>query len=87
MKVNFENEIYQLVITDHARDRMVLRNISENEISLILSKGKKVLKNKKNHFWVYKNFSQRADNLICLSVSIESPYLIVITTLVNWRPV
>ncbi len=87
MKVTFEGDIYQVVITEHAKDRMLLRGVTENDVLSILNTGKKVNKNMSHKFWVYKKMSNRQDNLVCLSISLESPFLIVITTLVNWRPI
>lgn len=86
MKVKFNNEIYQLVITDHAQERMSTRRVSINDIVEILNNGKIIKKERPNCYWVYKKFQKRKDNLVCLSISIESPFLIVITTLINWRP-
>lgn len=86
MKVKFDGEIYQVVFTDHARERMTLRLISEDLVYFVLTKGKKIRKEKPNQFWIFKSIPKRQDNFICLSVSLENPFLIVITTLVNWRP-
>ncbi|HPI39398.1 MAG TPA: DUF4258 domain-containing protein [Pseudobdellovibrionaceae bacterium] len=87
MKVKFEGNVYQVVITEHAKDRMLLRGVTENDVLVILKSGKKVNKNMPHKFWIYKKMNRRSDNLICLSISLESPFLIVITTLVNWRPI
>jgi hypothetical protein len=86
MKVKFQGEVYQIVITDHAEVRMKQRGVSLEEISIIINSGKIINKEIPNKYWVYKRFLNRTDNLICLSISIENPYLIVISTLVNWRP-
>jgi hypothetical protein len=37
-------------------------------------------------FWVFKDLPGRKDNVISVSIAIEKPHLIVITTMVNWRP-
>jgi hypothetical protein len=86
MKVRFREEFYQLVVTDHAKERMLSRGITEEALGDILKTGSVKLRDKPNHFWVYKMLRDRKDNFICLSVSLEAPFLIVITTLVNWRP-
>ena len=86
MKVRFQDQFYQLVLTDHAEERMKNRNIANELVVEILQSGIVKPKDKPNHFWVYKTIRGRKDNLICLSVLIEDPFLIVITTLINWRP-
>lgn len=86
MKVEFRGEVYQLVVTDHAQARMDLRGVTVAEVAEILETGKLKSKDKPNAFWVYKSMYGRKDNMICLSVSIEDPFLIVVTALVNWRP-
>ena len=86
VKVKFQEEIYQLVFTDHAEARMNLSRVSPEDVKTILETGKVKFKDKPNSFWVYKSMRGRKDNVIYLSVSIENPFLIVITSLVNWRP-
>ena len=65
---------------------MIARNISVETIVDILSKGKFIQRDKKNKYWVFKKIKNRQDNRICLSISIEYPFLILITALVNWSP-
>jgi hypothetical protein len=86
MKVEFQDEIYELVITDHAQNRMIGRGITIEQVIDILKTGKALEKDKKNKFWVFKNIKGRKDNYICLSVALETPFLVVVTTLINWRP-
>jgi len=86
VKVVFRGERYQLVFTDHAEARMKQRDVSIGEVLEVLTRGKVKQKEKMNAYWVYKSMRGRKDNMICLSVSIEDPFLIVVTTLVNWRP-
>jgi hypothetical protein len=86
MKVRFRGKSYQLVVTDHAEERMKNRNIGKDVLVEILESGSVIPKDSPTHFWVYKVLGGRKDNAICLSISIEDPHLIVITTLINWRP-
>lgn len=86
MKVKFKKKRYELVITKHARGRMKLRNISYDDLVEIIENGIVKKKEKKNKYWIYKNFGKRKDNYLCLSVAIEKANFIVITALVNWRP-
>lgn len=86
MKVNFNGELYQVVFTDHAKERMALRIISEDLVYFVLKNGHQIQKEKANHYWVYGSVPKRRDNFICLSIALETPFLIVVTTLINWRP-
>lgn len=86
MKLRFQDDIYQLVITDHAEERMRSRGVTLEELVKVIETGKVKPKEKLFHYWVYKSFKNRIDNLVCFSVVLEKPFLIVITTLVNWRP-
>lgn len=85
-EVKFKGEKYKIIFTNHATDRMKERKISRMLVIEILETGKATEKAKKGKWWVYKKIKDRSDNYICLSITIEAPQLIVITTLVNWRP-
>lgn len=85
-EVTFKGKIFKLILTNHATERMKERKISKNLVIEILETGKALEKQKKNKWWVYKKIKSRNDNYVCLSITIESPQLIVITTLINWRP-
>ena len=85
--VHFRGNKYKLVITKHAYSRMQSREISESLVVEIINSGS--VKNKEHNpdrYWVYKKIRSRSDNLICLSVVIEQPNLILVTALINWRP-
>ena len=84
-KVHFRRRIYNLVITDHAKERMKKRCISEPELQRVIETGAVKSRDHKNKFWVFKKMKSRKDNLICISVSAEYPNFVVITTLINWR--
>jgi len=85
-KVKFQGVKYKLILTKHALERMEERKIPKGLITEIIETGTAIEKKKKGKWWVYKNIKLRKDNDICLSVTIESPHLILITTLINWRP-
>jgi hypothetical protein len=85
-EVIFQGSLYKLIITEHAILRMNERKISKNLIKEIVETGKAIKKEKKSRWWIYKKIKMRTDNDVCLSVSLEPPNLIVITTLINWRP-
>ena len=85
-EVNFQGAKYKLILTKHALERMEERRVSRGLIIEVIETGKAIEKNKKGRWWIYKEIKLRTDNNICLSVTIESPHLILITTLINWRP-
>lgn len=65
---------------------MELRALSENEVIEVIEQGDVRAKDKENKYWVYMKLPYRKDNMISISLSIETPHLIVITTMINWRP-
>lgn len=86
MKVVFQKRELTLVVTDHARQRIVSRAINLKTLLDVIEDGTEVARSESNKYWVYKSISGRIDNMICLSLAIESPSLVVVTALVNWRP-
>jgi hypothetical protein len=86
MKVVFKKKKYDLIITDHARYRMRMRNVQLETLIEIVENGEIKAKDDKNKYWIFKSFAKRKDNFICLSVKIEDPGLIVVTALINWSP-
>lgn len=85
-KVRFRRRIYNFVITDHAKVRMEMRGVDEFALQKVIETGMVKSRARKNKFWVFKKMEGRKDNLICASISVENSDLIVITTLINWRP-
>lgn len=83
--VQFRSNWYSLIFTDHAMIRMEMREINIQNVVEVIETG--IIKQKEvdHKFWVYKNFKNRKDNLISVSLAIEGENLIVITVLVNWR--
>jgi len=85
-KALFQGFAYDVVFTEHAKLQMVLRGLTELEVLEVIKTGKVKARVAKSKFWVYKKLPGRNDNLISVSIAIEKPHLIVITTMVNWRP-
>ena len=83
-KVRFRRRTYNFIVTDHAKVRMKMRG-SELTLQEVIETGAVKSKACKNRFWIFKEMRGRKDNLICASISIETPNLVV-TTLINWRP-
>ena len=86
MKVRFRKSSYEVVFTEHALLQMELRSLDQATVLEVIETGEVKAKESKNKFWVYKEILGRKDNLISVSISIEDPHLIVITTMINWRP-
>jgi hypothetical protein len=86
MEVVFLKRKFKFVMTEHVRQRMVLREISLNMLVDVIECGIVMKKSEENKYWVYKSVSSRSDNAVCLSIAVEGPTLVVITALVNWRP-
>ena len=85
-EIKFKRKKYKLILTKHALERMEERDISRSLVEEVIESGDSLQKKTKGKWWVYKKIKGRVDNDICLSISIEDPNLIVITTLINWRP-
>jgi hypothetical protein len=84
--VQFRGQECEWVITEHALERMILRGLPRELLKVVLETGVIKSRAKPGGFWVFKEFAEREDNLICASVQCENRTLIVITVLVNWRP-
>jgi hypothetical protein len=87
MKARFRGSTFEVVFTEHAKQQMHLRGLEEAEVLKVIETGQVKAKNAPGKkYWVFKKVPGRKDNLISVSLSIEEPNLIVITTMVNWRP-
>jgi hypothetical protein len=86
MKARFNSRSYEVKFTGHAYEQMHLRGLSEDDVLHVIQNGIHKQKSVKGKYWVFMRFPSRKDNLVCVAISIESPNLIVITTLVNWSP-
>lgn len=86
MQVVFKNKKYKAIFTDHAIIQMDLRNLSELNVLEVIEYGEVKHKEVENKYWVFKSLKGRKDNFISVSIAVETPNLIVITTMINWRP-
>ncbi len=85
-RVHFQGQSYEAIFTDPIKLQMALRGLDEPTVIDIIETGKVKMKEIKNKFWVFKSFKKRRDNFISIAISVETPRLIIITAMVNWRP-
>jgi hypothetical protein len=69
-----------IILTKHAKIRMQERNISEVELLEVIDNSHIRTKDD-THFWSYKNFDYRTDNLICAVLVLES--VLVVKTVMH----
>jgi Domain of unknown function (DUF4258) len=73
-----------VVLTEHSRLRMAERNIDDAVILQIIDSGS--LKDAGGfHYWLYKYFPDRADNLLCVAAVIDNA-VVVKTIMHHWEP-
>ncbi|MDP8568932.1 DUF4258 domain-containing protein [Methylophilus aquaticus] len=58
-------------ITHHARERMSERNISESLILDLIETGE-IRKKDEVRLWIFKSYTGRNDNLLCVAVVLET---------------
>jgi hypothetical protein len=85
MTILFQDKKLNLIITNHALQRMKERDITKELVLDVLKSGS-IKQKDTDKYWIYKKVHGRTDNLICLAIKIEKSDLIVITTLINWEP-
>ena len=74
----------RVVLTEHAKARMVERDLSATLILEIIDTG--IQKDAGvTHHWLYKHFPDRQDNLLCVAVVIDN-VLVVKTVMHRWEP-
>lgn len=86
MNVSFQSRKYKLIVTEHARNRMTTRGISIDQVIELIENGIAMKKKDRNKYWVYRQGAKLEQASICLSIAVESPNVILITTMINWRP-
>lgn len=64
-----------VVITQHARARMVERNISEAMLLDVIDTGDTRYRDD-THLWAYKSYPERADNMICAVLVLEDALVV-----------
>ena len=69
----------EVLITQHARQRMVDRDIDDALLLDMIETGETRYKDDR-HLWVFKAYEQRHDNLLCAASVIEN-HLIVKTVM------
>ena len=60
-----------IVITDHARVRMVARAISEAQLRDMIETGEVRYKDEKR-IWIAKHYGDRTDNLLCVAAVLDT---------------
>lgn len=73
-----------VVFTEHAKLRMFERNMDTALVLDIIDTG--TVKDAGNgHYWLYKHFNDRADNLLCVAAVVEN-VVVVKTIMHHWEP-
>ena len=73
-----------VVLTEHAKLRMVEREINAALVLEIIDTG--TLKDAgKAHYWLYKHLDDREDNLLCVAAVIDNA-VVVKTIMHHWEP-
>ncbi len=73
-----------VVLTEHAKMRMQERGIQEALVLDIIDNGTQKHAGG-NHYWFYKHFDARDDNLLCVAAVIDN--VVVIKTIMHhWEP-
>lgn len=70
----------KLVLTRHARDRMTERGITEAVLMEVIDMGETRYRDS-THLWVYKEFPERHDNLLCAVLVLE--HAVVVKTVLH----
>lgn len=70
-------------LTNHAIESMAKRRITLPEVKALIELGEYKLIDKR-HGWVYYQFLERDDNLVCAAV-IEETALIIKTIMIEWQ--
>lgn len=67
-------------ITHHAQERMAERNIPMSTILDLIETGE-IRKKDNIRLWIFKSYSDRNDNLLCIAVALES--VLVVKTVMH----
>ncbi|MCS2609132.1 DUF4258 domain-containing protein [Halomonas dongshanensis] len=68
----FEKYIH---VTRHARERMASRNVSEDELAILIEKGALKYKDA-TRLWAAHHFGNRSDNLVSVAAIIEDKLVV-----------
>ena len=72
-----------VVLTYHAVEQMAERHIYEATLADLIESGDVKYKDDQ-HLWIYKTYSTRQDNMLCVA-AIERNNLIIKTVMINWE--
>lgn len=76
MKIMFSIRFQrQIIVTRHARDRMVERNISDEILLEVIDSGETRYRDP-THLWAFKEFPERQDNLLCTVLVLEDAVIV-----------
>jgi len=70
-------------LTHHAEMMMRERKVSEAELIELIETGD-IQRKSESHWWFYKDFPGRIDNLVCAAMQ-KGDALIVKTVMINWQ--
>lgn len=65
----------RLVVTRHARERMVERDISDAMLIEVIDEGETRYRDA-THLWAFKAFPERHDNLLCAVLVLEDAVIV-----------
>ena len=71
-----------VIVTDHAKDRMAERNIDEARLSDLIETGD-IHRADVAHVFIHKHFPDRHDNLMC-AAAVEEDHLVIKTVMIDW---
>ena len=74
----------QVILTEHATQRMAERQISFEQVLEIIDNGT-VKEAGGLHYWLYKHLPDRTDNLLCVAAVIDNVF-VVKTIMHHWEP-
>lgn len=69
-------------LTNHAIEAMAKRKITLPDIKILIESGEYT--NNGSHGWIYFEFSERVDNLVCAAV-VEEDAIIIKTIMIRWQ--
>ena len=78
--VRFSKKVW---LTNHAIESMSKRNVTLKEVKSLIESGKYTVDDNL-HGWIYYNFPERNDNLVCAAV-VNDKSIIVKTIMINWQ--
>lgn len=73
-----------VILTDHARLRAAQRDIPATLLADLVENGSAGYKDA-TRLWLYREYPERADNLLCIAVSLEKN-LVIKTVMHHWSP-